>query len=47
MACSADDLSADPVIVVINEDEDVGTFGDWRAILAGDASLPMSTRTPP
>jgi hypothetical protein len=36
MARSAEDLSADPVIVVIDEGDDVGTFGDWRAILADD-----------
>jgi hypothetical protein len=36
MARSAEDVSADPVIVVINEGDDVGTFGDWRVILADD-----------
>jgi hypothetical protein len=36
MASSAEDLSADPVIVVINESDDEGTFDDWRAIFADD-----------
>lgn len=36
MARSAEDLSADPVIVVINEGDNVGTFDEWRAILADD-----------
>lgn len=36
MARRAEDISADPVIVVINEGDDEGTFDDWRAILADD-----------
>jgi hypothetical protein len=36
MARTAEDFSTDPVIVVINEGDDVGTFDDWRAILADD-----------
>ncbi len=36
MARNAEDLSADPVIVVINKRDDEGTFDDWRTILADD-----------
>lgn len=36
MARSAEDLNDDPIIVVINEGDDVGTFDEWRAILADD-----------
>lgn len=36
MARSAEDVSADPVIVVINEGDHEGTFDDWRTILADD-----------
>jgi len=36
MALRLNDLPDDPVLVVIDEDEPVGTFDDWRALLAGD-----------
>ncbi|MCU1451316.1 MAG: hypothetical protein JWP02_3486 [Acidimicrobiales bacterium] len=31
-----EDLPDDPVLVVINEEEPVGTFDEWRALLAAD-----------
>ena len=31
-----EDLPDDPVLVVINDEEDVGTFDEWRALLAAD-----------
>jgi hypothetical protein len=37
MARSAEDLSADPVIVLINEGDHDGTLDEWRSALADDA----------
>lgn len=36
MARRADDIPNDPVIVLIDEDEPVGTFDDWLALLSTD-----------
>lgn len=36
MARRADDISSDPIIVVIDEEEPVLTFDDWLALLATD-----------
>ena len=36
MARRIEDLPNDPVLVVINEDEAVGTFDDWLALLDSD-----------
>lgn len=36
MARRVEDLPGDQVLVIIDEDEPVGTFDEWRALLAGD-----------
>ena len=36
MASRADDISNDPAIVVIDDDEPSLTFDDWLALLAAD-----------
>ncbi len=36
VARPVEDLPDDQVLVIIDEDEPVGTFDEWRALLAGD-----------